>query len=293
MNAAETNCPTTFEFVESRIEIHRQIAKDTWQLTIESPSLARRTMPGQFFMLRIANRNDPLIGRAFALYDRHRDREGKLAAISIVYTVKGKFTQALSKCLAGERVDLWGPLGNSFSTSPTEHLILVAGGVGQTPMLSYASSALGLEHFGTGPTIAAFASRVTLCYGARSKEHLAGLSDFQRRCSQVRVATEDGSMGHHGRVTDVLSSLLDSFDHANPASCRIACCGPEPMMEAVSKIACDRNLLCEVSLETPMACGIGVCYTCVAKIKQPDGQWDYKRTCVEGPIFNAIDLVWH
>jgi dihydroorotate dehydrogenase electron transfer subunit len=289
MHHTETASPASFAFVESRIEIHRQIAQDTWQLTIESPYLAERTIPGQFFMLRIAQRNDPLIGRALAMYDRHRNREGKPSAISVVYTVKGKFTQALAQCVAGERVELWGPLGNGFSTEPTEHLVLVAGGVGQTPMLTYASAALGQDHYGCGPNLGEFAKRVTLCYGARTKGYLAGLVDFQRVCSDVRIATEDGSMGHCGRVTDVLRQVLDGRQE----NCRIACCGPEPMMEAVATIAKESGIACEVSLETPMACGIGICFTCVAKIQQPDGQWDYKRTCVEGPVFRANDVVWH
>ena len=90
-------------------------------------------------------------------------------------------------------------------------------------------------------------------------------------------------------MTQLLTKLLDE---GSSSDIRIACCGPEIMMEAVSKIALARNIACEVSLETPMACGIGICFTCVAKVKQPDGEWDYKRTCVEGPIFCAEELVW-
>jgi dihydroorotate dehydrogenase electron transfer subunit len=73
---------------------------------------------------------------------------------------------------------------------------------------------------------------------------------------------------------------------------RIVCCGPEQMMEAVTKIAIDENIACEVSLETPMACGIGICFSCVAKINDASGEWDYKRTCVEGPIFGATRIAW-
>ncbi len=278
----------TFDFVSTQITMHRCIAKDTWRLTVESPTLARRTLPGQFFMLRIAGRNDPLIGRALAMYDRHLGKDGQPEAISVVYVAKGKFTQALSKCVAGDLVELWGPLGNGFSTQPTDHFILVAGGVGQTPMLTLASAALGKSQYGAPSKPNGYAKRVTLCYGARSKDYLAGLSDFEKTCSEVLIATDDGSLGHHGRVTDLLQTLLDESSN----NCRIACCGPEPMMEAVSKLALDYGVPCEVSLETPMACGIGICFTCVAKIQQPDGQWDYQRTCIEGPVFDAGKIVW-
>ncbi len=281
-------CSAKFDFVSTRIAMHRCIAKDTWQLAVEAPELARRTLPGQFFMVRIAGRTDPLIGRALAMYDRHLDKDGQPEAVSVVYTVKGKFTRALSQCVAGDQVEFWGPLGNGFSFEPTDHLILVAGGVGQTPMLTLSSAALGKSKYGTPSQPNGYAKRVTLCYGARTKEYLAGLSDFEKTCSQVRIATDDGSFGHHGRVTDLLRSMLDESN----ANCRIACCGPEPMMEAVSEIALEYDVQCELSLETPMACGIGICFTCVAKIKQPDGEWDYQRTCTQGPVFDAKKVVW-
>ena len=277
-----------FDFVSTRIALHRCIAKDTWQLTVEAPELARRTVPGQFFMVRIAGRNDPLIGRALAMYDRHLDTDGQPMAVSVVYTVKGKFTQALSQCAAGDVVEFWGPLGNGFSTEPTEHFILAAGGVGQTPMLTLASAALGKSKYGTPTQPNGYAKRVTLCYGARAKEYLAGVSDFEAACTQVRIATDDGSHGHHGRVTDLLRSILQE----SSVNCRIACCGPEPMMESVSELALEHGVPCEVSLETPMACGIGICFTCVAKIKQTEGEWDYQRTCIEGPVFDATRIIW-
>jgi dihydroorotate dehydrogenase electron transfer subunit len=288
LESKEFHLPTRFEFVSTCIAQHRCIAKDTWRMTVESPELARRAVPGQFFMVRIAGQNDPLIGRALAMYDMHRDKSGQPLAVSVVYTVKGKFTTALSQHVAGDRVELWGPLGNGFSTQPTDHLILVAGGVGQTPMLTLAAAALGKAQFGDPVQSTGYAKRVTLCYGARTKAYLAGLADFEKACTEVRIATEDGSFGHHGRVTDLLKAILAESN----VDCRIACCGPEPMMEAVSEISKVHAVACEVSLETPMACGIGICFTCVAKIKQMDGQWDYQRTCVEGPVFDAEKVVW-
>jgi len=280
---------TWFDFLSSKITAHRCIAKDTWQLTVNAPELARRTVPGQFFMVRIAGRTDPLIGRALAMYDRHFDSHGNPEAVSVVYTVKGKFTQSLSRCVQGDLVELWGPLGNGFSTTPVEHLILVAGGVGQTPMLTLASAALGVSQYGIAGQPSSYAEKVTLCYGARSKDYLAGLSDFEKTGMEIRIATDDGSLGHHGRITEVLRIILSEV---NASSARIACCGPELMMQAVSEIAMQNGVPCEVSLETPMACGIGICFTCVAKIKQPNDEWDYQRTCIEGPVFDAEKIVW-
>ena len=98
----------------------------------------------------------------------------------------------------------------------------------------------------------------------------------------------DGSLGYRGRVTDVLHHLLDTSNHG----VRIACCGPEPMMAAVARWSAGRGTPCTVSLETPMACGIGICFTCVAPIRDASGAWDYRRTCVEGPVFDAATVVW-
>jgi dihydroorotate dehydrogenase electron transfer subunit len=163
-------------------------------------------------------------------------------------------------------------------------------------MLTLASAALGKSTYGSPVKPNGYAKKVTLCYGARTKEYLAGVPDFEKTCTEVRIATDDGSQGHHGRVTDLLRSLLDTekSDHnmSSGLSVRIACCGPEPMMEAVSKIALEHSIPCELSLETPMACGIGICFTCVAKIKQADGEWDYQRTCIEGPVFDSEQIVW-
>ena len=283
-----SSCSRELLYQQVSILDHRLIAKDTWQLTFDAVSLAQETLPGQFFMVRIANCNDPLIGRALAMFDRGSDPQGTPNSVSVAYVVKGKFTRALSKLQVGQKLEVWGPLGNAFSTQPVDHLIMVAGGVGITPMLTLAASALGQESFGKEKAKLRFAKKVTLCYGARTHEYLAGLPSFEARGVELAIATEDGSLGHQGRVTEVLNKLLDDSSF----SVRIACCGPEPMMQAVSQIAQNRNVECQVSLETPMACGIGICFTCVAKIDQGNGQWDYRRTCIEGPIFDAESIVW-
>ncbi len=266
------------------------MAVDTWRLRIECPDIAKRMVPGQFVMIRLSQCNDPLIGRAFAMYDRYCDSNGEIRGIDIVYLVKGKFTQALSRSSVGDHVDVWGPLGNQFSNAPIQHLIMVAGGVGQTPMLTLGREALGHEQYGLPGRKSGFADKVTLCYGARSADRLAGLPDFERAGFDVRIATEDGSIGKPQRVTDVLREVISSENDLT--GLRIACCGPEPMMEAVSAIAMKKKILCEVSLETPMACGIGICFTCVAKVRQHDNEWDYQRTCVEGPVFDAASICW-
>jgi dihydroorotate dehydrogenase electron transfer subunit len=165
---------------------------------------------------------------------------------------------------------------------------MVAGGIGQTPFLALAKEALGLKQYGEARRNISRASGVTFCYGVRTAEYFAGLEDFESLNIDLRLATDDGSRGQHGFVTDLLRQVLAE----QPQNPLIVCCGPEPMMEAVAEISAQFKVPCQVSLETPMACGIGICFTCVAKVKQPDGSWDYKRTCVEGPVFDAELIEW-
>jgi dihydroorotate dehydrogenase electron transfer subunit len=272
-------------YCEAPLLKNLEIAKDTRLLRVLAPEMAAGVVPGQFFMVRDPRGNDPLIGRAFAVYDCGGPDEGW---IDIVYLVKGKLTTRLATKQVGEPIAVWGPLGNGFSTTPVQQLVMVAGGIGQTPFLSLAREALGLKRFGDGTRPCGYAEKVHFCYGARSKTYLTGVADFEAMGVGVSIATDDGSVGPPRLVTDALNEFLDS----RPCdSTRIACCGPEPMMEAVSKIAAQRGLHCEVSLETPMACGVGICFTCVAKVGSED-DWDYKRTCVEGPIFDAAQIVW-
>jgi dihydroorotate dehydrogenase electron transfer subunit len=264
-----------------------RLARDTWRVRFECPELARRIAPGQFVMLRLAGCDDPLLGRPLALYDTVLSPAGEPTGIDLVYLVVGKLTSRLAQATAGARLEVWGPLGNGFPPQPTEHLLMVAGGIGQTPFLALARESLGLRRYGPTDRAAARARRITFCYGARSGEYLAGLDDFRSLGIDVQLATDDGSVGRRGFVTELLADLL-----REPSGARVVCCGPEPMMEATAEICHAAGVPCQVSLETPMACGIGICFSCVAKVRQADGGWDYKRTCVDGPVFDAARIVW-
>jgi dihydroorotate dehydrogenase electron transfer subunit len=276
--------------VQERVAVveNVRIAHDTYRLRFACPAMAAQILPGQFLMLRLAECNDPLIGRPLAVYDVVPDATRTPALLDVVYLVKGKLTTRLEHVAAGQWLDVWGPLGNGFANPSCQHLIMVAGGIGQTPFLTLAKEYLGLQTFGDPPRQTEKAHSVTFCYGARTEKLLAAVDDFERIGVRVELATEDGSRGHAGYVTDVLQQLLEDDAQA----VHLACCGPEAMMEVVARLAERFGVPCQVSLETPMACGIGICFTCVAKVVDEDGRWDYKRTCVEGPVFDAAKIVW-
>jgi len=262
------------------------VARDTFRVRLACPEIARRITPGQFVMLRLANCNDPLLGRPLAVYNVAADGAGKPHFLDVVYLVVGKMTRLLPEFSAGSRLEIWGPLGNGFPITPTEHLVMVAGGIGQTPFLALAREYLGRQVFGDPPRQVARARKVTLCYGAKSREHLACVDDFRQSGVAVQISTDDGSLGHRGLVTELIPAVVER----SAWPCRIVCCGPEPMMEATAAVAERLGLPCQVSLESPMACGLGICFSCVKKIRDAAGNWDYRRTCVEGPVFEAGDV---
>ncbi len=281
--------------VQSQVRVieNVRVARDTFRLRFECPDIARRILPGQFLMLRLADGDDPLLGRPLALYDTVLDSRGDPVGVDVVYLVVGKLTARLAAITRGQALSVWGPLGNGFPAANAEHLLMVAGGIGQTPFLAVAREALDQRAYGDPPRPSSQVQRVTLCYGARSGEYLAGVEDFRQLGVECLLSTDDGSVGQHGLVTDLVRvALAESAATIQAGKLLVVCCGPEKMMEAVAGLAAAAEAPCLASLETPMACGIGICFSCVARVRQPDGEWDYKRTCVEGPVFDASSLVW-
>jgi dihydroorotate dehydrogenase electron transfer subunit len=270
---------------------HRLIAVGTWRLRMESPAIAASVVPGQFAMIRLPGRTDPLLGRPLAIYDVFPGRDGAARYVDFIYAVHGRFTTALAGRPAGEEVIVWGPLGNGFAIPAVAHLVLVAGGIGQTALLALARERAGLARYGAPLRSSPLAERITFCWGARTASLFGDLDDFRATGPDVNLATLDGSVGLRGTVVDLLDRMV-SDGRLGLTGVHVVTCGPEPMMAAVARWAAARGMACTVSLETPMACGIGICFTCVAPIRDAAGGWDYRRTCIEGPVFDAATVAW-
>ena len=265
------------------------IARDTYRLRLEDPAMARAIRPGQFLMVRPGAGSDPLLGRPFALYDVVRDGAGEPVALDVVYLVIGRGTAALATRRPGDRLAVWGPLGNGFGPPPAGgEVVFVAGGIGQTPFPALGKWWLGLAPYGEGPLLPGpFADAATLLHGARTSDLIGGLDDFREAGVAVELATDDGSIGHHGFVTDLLAARIARG--ARPA--KVVGCGPPGMLAALARLAARHEIPCDLSLENHMACGFGACFSCVAPIRQADGSVDLRRVCVEGPVFPAADVV--
>ena len=292
----------TRPFFHGRVRVlaNRGLAQATYLIRLDAPALAQALRPGQFLMLRLPGSTDPLLGRPFALYDTVVDEQGRPVAVDVVYLVIGKMTGRLAEVREGEFVEAWGPLGNGFpepevgpvSNRPEDgpvgnrphdrlHVGLVAGGIGQTPFLAHVRELLGQRGYGGDPARQRV-GQVSLFYGVRTADLAAGVEDFRQAGATVHLASNDGSLGFHGLVTQVLESQ-------QPFPAHLFGCGPEPMLRALAELARRRNVPCHLSLETPMACGVGICFSCVASVRTETG-WDYRRVCVDGPVFDAACL---
>jgi dihydroorotate dehydrogenase electron transfer subunit len=269
--------------VAAEVRENLLLARQTYRIRLHAPPLARSIRPGQFVMLRLPGHSDPLLGRPFALYDTVLDGRGEPAALDVVYLVVGKLTGLLAQARPGDRVEVWGPLGNGFpELTGLGRVALVAGGIGQTPFLAHVRELLGERGYGGRPPRRAV-GQVSLYYGVRTADLAAGVEDFRSAGADVHLASDDGSLGHRGFVTELLAR------HERPE--HLVGCGPGPMLRALADLARRWGVPCHVSLETPMACGVGICFSCVTRVRTVDG-WDYRRVCLDGPVFDAAVLDW-
>jgi dihydroorotate dehydrogenase electron transfer subunit len=270
------------------------------------------------------------VRRPFSLY--RIDRAAGLC--SVLYLARGAFTSGLAHKRAGDVLSLLGPLGRPFewSEQPIVQHILVAGGLGAPPLYFLASelsrmlaarrpeeggSLQGLARQSTGPAeagvervtvdasrgsgrqptahdlSAAADSRLIVINAARTESLLVGLTEFGDLDLALHVMTDDGSRGTRGMATDLLLALLEAEKTAAVPKA-IYACGPMPMLRSVGEIALRLGLPCQLSIETTMPCGIGICQGCATPVRDstaPSGS-SYALACIDGPVFEARELVW-
>jgi dihydroorotate dehydrogenase electron transfer subunit len=259
-----------------------ELSPGYFRMRLTAPGEAAFAIPGQFLMVKVRDAIDPLLRRPFGIFDvglfesEYAEGEPK-TYLEILYKVVGKGTGLLANLHHGDRLDLLGPLGKGFVTDgATGEKILVGGGVGLAP-LYYLARELVKN------------SRVHLFAGGRTREDILCITEFERLGVETYTATDDGSLGEEGVVTEVMERYLAKSDTAKT----IFACGPFPMLKAVAKIAECSMIPCQVSLEAYMACGVGACLGCVVKGKKHTEETpDYRCVCKDGPVFDALELLW-
>ena len=240
-------------------------------LQLRAPQISAATQAGQFVHLQVPGQPQYLLRRPFSI----GDVDPAAGTLTILFKAVGVGTAAMAALAAGLTVDLLGPLGHGFPDVPPDHeLCVVAGGYGCAATYLAARRA-------PRPGV--------VLLGGRTAHDVLWREEFAATGCEVQVATNDGSLGHRGFVTELLPAVL-----ARPDRRWLVCaCGPNAMLRAVADLCLPRGVDPAVSVDLPMCCGIGACFTCVIRLKadNPDG-WEYIRTCKDGPVFRASQIVW-
>ena len=249
---------------------------DYTHLTLIAPGVPERVRPGCFVALAVGGEESPmLLRRSFSVF---RATAGGLSGgtVEIVFAATGKGTRWLATRSPGDRIDLLGPLGRPFAL-PREAVpcTLVAGGYGSAPM------------FALGERLRERGCPVHMVLGASTETRLFGVLEARRAAQSVTVTTEDGSVGVRGRVTDVLPAML-----SRTGTDVVYACGPMGMLAAVAALAEAAGAWSQCAVEESMACGIGICMTCVLPVVGADGVTRMLRSCVEGPVFRGDRVRW-
>jgi dihydroorotate dehydrogenase electron transfer subunit len=262
---------------ECEVEItgHREVVAGTFLMTLRAPSIAGGAGPGQFVMVQAGSGLDPLLRRPFSICGLYGGTD-----LGVLYRVVGRGTAVLARKRPGERVRVLGPLGRGFSVeSDPRPLLLVGGGMGVAPLLFLAQA---LSSRGGPP--------FRLLTGFSGKENVISPRDVLGADIRARVATDDGTAGHAGPVTDLLPGELKPGGKEETAP-GVCACGPAAMLKRTAELARTAGAPCQVSLEASMACGLGACLGCVVHAA-PGAGAPFLRVCTEGPVLGAEAVDW-
>ncbi|PKM81696.1 MAG: dihydroorotate dehydrogenase electron transfer subunit [Firmicutes bacterium HGW-Firmicutes-14] len=258
---------------------NQKVGPEHFLMEVFSPELVREAKPGQFAHVRCTNQMDPLLRRPISLHEINH----KKGSVSLLYQVVGRGTRLLSGMQAGGEIDIMGPLGNGFNIPEgARKVLIVGGGIGAAPLF---------------PLIIELEERhieQTVLLGARTTDDIIGYGHLAALGIRTEVATDDGSMGYKGFVTELAEKHVK--DPAGPDY--FFACGPNPMLRELIKLTRVSGLQGQVSLEEYMGCGVGACLACVCKttaggVNDPEdkNEFEYKKVCTEGPVFDAGEVI--
>ncbi|MBI5184398.1 MAG: dihydroorotate dehydrogenase electron transfer subunit [Nitrospinae bacterium] len=268
------------------IIFNKELSPGYFHMGISAPELAGKAKPGQFVMISVRDgRYDPILRRPMGIMFIEK------WGIEILYQLVGRGTYIISRMGPGDPIDVIGPFGNGFQLRHDRDIWIIAGGCGLAPFFELVKQLSHKMEKG---------KKITMFLGARTYPDLPALGLLERFGIKPGIATEDGSAGFHGLVTELVENSL-SESHGKDGPLLLAS-GPFGMLRALADLAVRRGLECFVSIDRRMACGFGVCLGCVVPVKQvsEDAQESgesgagisYKCACTDGPVFNAREIVW-
>ncbi len=238
--------------------------------------IAAHAKPGNFVAISVGGENSAMVlRRAFAIY-RATDKGLLGGSIELVVAPHGSGSKWLANLSVGDFVDLIGPLGTAFGIPTTPaNTMLIGGGYGSAPLFALAET---LKNRGC---------RVDMVLGASTANKIYAPLEGKRSVSSLTLTTDDGSAGIHGQITESIPRLIREFNTEV-----IYSCGPMKMLESINKIASDFDIVHQCSVEESMACGIGVCMTCVVPVRI-DNEVKMLRTCIDGPVMDGAQIIWN
>ena len=255
-----------------RVADHEEVGAGYRRLVVDAPAIAEAVKPGQFVHVRVPALETSALRRPFSVFDAG---DGK---VTVLYKEVGRGTAALGSVRQGDALNVMGPLGHGFPESCDGAALLVGGGYGVAPLYFLARRLLS-SGAASGP--------VKLFVGGRTRADLLAVDRFEALGGvEVHLATNDGSAGARGLVTDPLDDELIRLRN-DGSRFEIFACGPDPMLKAVAMRATGTGSKGWISMDRHMICGVGACYACIQRTVRGNS-----RCCVEGPVFAAEDLVW-
>ncbi len=260
---------------EAKIVSHEAAGPGYRFLVVSAPKLAAELAPGQFVHVKVPSLEASALRRPFSVFDA----DPVAGTVTVMYKIVGRGTEALAKACPGEAIQVLGPLGYGFPLTCQGTPLLVGGGYGVAPL-----------HFLAKRQVAA-GMKPVLFEGGRTKDDLLALDRFAAMGVEVRIATNDGSAGAKGFVTDPLDDALIELRQRGERF-ELFTCGPDGLLKAVAQRAVGTDSPGWISMDRHMVCGVGACFACIQKLRKPDGTVFNARCCVNGPVFKAKDIVW-
>jgi dihydroorotate dehydrogenase electron transfer subunit len=253
----------------------KQITDQIFCLTLSAPEWARAARSGHFVNVQVPQCGEVLWRRPFSVHDADPDK----GTIDILFAAIGRGSHVLSLCKAGDVLSVLGLLGNYFTIPPDlKEIVIVAGGIGIAPFN------LLLRQ------VQAWPGKKIVFYGVRTANQVCCIESLQQLGADVRISTEDGTLGQKGLITGPLEEHLASS--AMSAGRMLYICGPTPMLRAVRELTQKYKTPAQVTVENKMACGFGACVGCPVELAQPrsDGQ-KYLLACKDGPVFPLEEIL--
>lgn len=245
-----------------------EILDGLYKFSVEAKEIVELAKPGNFIEIRVNENLDPFLRRPISIYNMNKE-EGIL---EFIFQVKGKGTEILAQKEEGDLVDIIGPLGNgTFKFEGKKNIAIIGGGIGIFPLYELAKQAQNLG------------IKISTYLGFRTKSLVTLEKEFEAVSSNLTITTDDGSYKQNGFAINFLKEDLEKED----IDC-IYACGPLPMLKAVKKLAEEKNIPCQISLEEKMGCGLGVCLGCAVKTAaSPMDKPEYVHVCKAGPVFDS------